>query len=103
MEIKLYIEIATISAIILWFIIRLFWEIKKSGLKEVAIKYIVRAEDIYNKGDNQEKLNFVIDKVIAFIPMPFRLFITREAIKELVQSVFDSVKSALDFVPKKGE
>lgn len=101
MELTLWIEVGTISAIILWFILRLFWEIKKSGLREVAITYIVKAEDMYNRGDNQEKLNFVIDKVITFIPMPFRLFITREIIKELVQSVFDSVKSALDFVPKK--
>ena len=53
------------------------------------------------KGQNSEKLNFVIDKVIAMLPKPLQFFITREAVKKFVQSIFDTVKKALDYTPKK--
>lgn len=100
MESKLYVEIAIIAIAVMAFILYVIWQIKKNGLRDVAVKYIVIAEDKFNKGDNQKKLNYVIDKVIAFIPAPFSLFITRELVKELVQSVFDNVKKALDYVPR---
>ena len=56
---------------------------------------------MFNQGDNEGKLNYVIDKIIAMIPAPLSFFITREAVKAFVQSVFDSVKKALDYVPNK--
>lgn len=62
---------------------------------------IVKAEDMYQQGQNSEKLNFVIDKVIAILPTPLQFFITRNAVKNFVQNVFDTVKKALDYVPKK--
>jgi hypothetical protein len=42
-------------------------------------------------------MNYVIDKVIAVIPMPFSLFITRNTIKKFAQKIFDEVKAALDY------
>lgn len=62
---------------------------------------IVKAEDMYQQGQNSEKLNFVIDKVIAILPTPLQFFITRNAVKKFVQNVFDTVKKALDYVPRK--
>lgn len=86
---------------VLAFITYIAWQIKKKGLRQFAVDFIVKAEDMYNKGDNEEKLNYVIDKVIALIPTPLNFFVTREAVKAFVQSIFDSVKKALDYVPKK--
>jgi hypothetical protein len=83
------------------FIVYIVWQIKKKGLRQFAVDCIVKAEDMYNHGDNEGKLNYVIDKVIAVIPAPLSLFITRETVKAFVQSVFDSVKKALDYVPNK--
>ena len=103
MEASTIIGIVIVAILVIAFVIWLIWQIKKKGLKEFATEMIVKAEDMYKQGENQEKLNYVIDKVIAMLPTPLQFFITREAVKNFVQSVFDTVKKALDYVPKKEE
>ncbi len=103
MEVSTIIGIVIVVIVVIAFVIWLIWQIKKKGLKEFATEMIVKAEDMYKQGENQEKLNYVIDKVIALLPKPLQFFITREAVKKFVQSVFDTVKKALDYVPKKEE
>ena len=101
MEASTIIGIVIVAILVIVFIIWLVWQIKKKGLKQFATEMIVKAEDMYKKGENQEKLNYVIDKVIVMLPKPLQFFITRDAVKNFVQSVFDTVKKALDYVPKK--
>jgi hypothetical protein len=96
-----YIEIAIIVLAVLAFIMYVIWQIKKIGLRETAIKFIVKAEDMYRKGDNEKKINYVIDKIIVLIPAPLSFFITREAVRNFIQTIFDETKKALDYVPKK--
>ena len=103
MEASTIIGIVIVAILVIVFIIWLVWQIKKKGLKQFAIEMIVKAEDMYKKGENQEKLNYVIDKVIAMLPKVLQIFITRENVEKFVQSVFDTVKKALDYVPKKEE
>ena len=103
MEAQTIISIVLVALLVIAFIIWLVWQIKKKGLKEFAIEMIIKAEEMYKKGENQEKLNYVIDKVIGMLPKPLQFFITREAVQKFVQSVFDTVKKALDYVPKKEE
>ena len=95
------IGIIIAAALIIGFIIYIAWQIKKKGLRQFAVEFILKAEDKFNQGENEAKLNYVIDKVITFIPAPLNFFITRDAVKTFVQSVFDSVKKALDYVPIK--
>lgn len=101
MEASTIISIIIVALLVIAFIIWLAWQIKKKGLKQFATEMIVKAEDMYEQGQNSEKLNFVIDKVIAILPTPLQFFITRNAVKNFVQSIFDTVKKALDYVPKK--
>ena len=75
----------------------LYWVIKKNGLIPVVVKMIVAAEDQFEKGANQEKINYVIDSLLEFLPKILRCFITRENVKSFVQKVFNSVKEALDY------
>lgn len=103
MEAQTIIAIVIVAILVIAFVIWLIWQIKKKGLKEFATEMIIKAEDMYQQGENQEKLNYVIDKVIAMLPTPLQFFITRDAVKKFVQSVFDTVKKALDYVPKKEE
>lgn len=103
MEASTIIAIIIVALLVIAFIIWLAWQIKKKGLKEFATEMIVKAEDMYKKGENQEKLNYVIDKVIGMLPKFLQFFITRESVQKFVQSVFDTVKKALDYVPKKEE
>ena len=94
---QMVISIAAIVLLVIAFGIWLTWQIKKKGLKQFAIDTIVEAEKQFNKGENQEKLNFVIDKIIAFLPVPLNLFITRNLVKNFVQKIFDQIKIALDY------
>ena len=75
----------------------LYWVIKKNGLIPVVVKMIVAAEDQFEKGANQEKINYVIDSLLEFLPKILRCFITKENVKSFVQKVFNSVKEALDY------
>ena len=102
MDAKTITEIAIVMIAILAFIMYLVWQIKKKGLRQTAINLIVRAENMYKKGDNEKKINYVIDKIIVVIPAPLSFFITREAVREFIQTIFDEVKKALDYVPKEG-
>ena len=101
MEASTIISIVIVAILVIVFIIWLVWQIKKKGLKQFATEMIVKAEDMYEQGQNSEKLNFVIDKVIDMLPGVLQFFITRNAVKNFVQNVFDTVKKALDYVPKK--
>lgn len=75
----------------------LFYLIKKNGLRATAIELIVYAEKALGSGKGKEKMDMVIDKFTAILPLPIRLFVTKEAIKVFVQHVFDEVKEALDY------
>lgn len=102
MEVATIIEIAIVVIAILAFILYLVWQIKKKGLRETAVDLIVKAEEMFRQGDNENKLNYVIDKIISItIPKPLSIFITRDSVKSFVQSVFDETKKALDYVPRK--
>lgn len=101
MDIQTTISVVAIALMVIAFFIYIAWQIKKNGLKEFATQMIVKAEDMYKKGQNDEKFNYVVEKVIAMIPMPLQLFITEDMVKNFIQKVFDSVKTALDYTPKK--
>ena len=92
-----WLELTIIALFFIAAIIYIAWQIKKNGLRGAVINLIVKAEDMYNKGDNEEKINYVIDKVIAILPIPFQLLITRETIRKFIQKVFDEIKKALDY------
>ena len=96
-----WLELTIIALFFIAIIIYLAWQIKKKGLKDTVVTMIVKAENMYNKGDNEEKINYVIDKIIALVPIPLQFFITREAIRKFIQKTFDEVKKALDYVPNK--
>ena len=101
MNLQMFLGVIIIVILVVIFAIWLIWQIKKKGLKQFATEMIVKAEDMFKKGENLNKLNFVIDKVIEMLPKPLQFFITREAVEKFVQNLFDTVKKALDYVPKK--
>lgn len=92
-----WLELIIITLFFIVAIIYIAWQIKKNGLRGAVVNLIVKAEDMYNKGDNEEKINYVIDKVIALIPMPLQLLITRTTIRNFIQKIFDETKKALDY------
>lgn len=101
MDKQLILQIGLLVIFAIAIIIIVAWQIKKRGLKDFIIDMIIKAEEMYNKGENEEKINYVIDKVIAMLPLPLQFFITRNAVRNLVQNAFDNIKKTLDYVPKK--
>lgn len=101
MDAQTIIGIVIVVLIVIAFIIWLAWQIKKKGLKQFATEMIVKAEDMFHKGENSQKLNYVIDKIINALPKVLQIFITRDTVEKFVQNIFDTVKKALDYVPKK--
>ena len=87
------VMIAMCFAFVMW----MLWQIKKRGLKEFTIDMIVKAEDMFQKGQNSEKMNFVIDRLLAKLPSPLSFFITRNIVEAFVQKIFDQIKIALDY------
>ena len=79
---------------------KLYSNIKLKGLRQTAIDLIVEAENAYEKGKNDEKLKAVFKGLTNALPAYARVFLTEETINFFIQSVFDSIKGALDNQPK---
>ena len=63
-------------------------------------QYMVYIESKFDKGMNDEKFQSVVEGIIECLPAPVKLFVNENTIKLFVQTVFDSIKSALDVQPK---
>lgn len=108
MNTQLIIQIIIVAIIVVAFFIWLAWQIKKKGLKEFVIDAILEAESLYKKGQNSEKMQSVIDKLKAILESTkigkiLMIFITEEDIQKFIQSVFDNLKKALDYMPTEKE
>ena len=106
MNTQLIIQIATVVIVAIIFIIWIAWQIKKKGLRGFTIDMILKAEDLYKKGQNSEKMLYVIDKIKEVLKETktgkiISIFITEENIEKFIQSVFDNLKKALDYIPNK--
>ena len=76
----------------------LFYEIKKNGLRKVAIKIIVKAEELLGSGKGKEKMQYAITQFLELLPAPIRIFFTVESVQNFIQEVFDDIKDALEYV-----
>ena len=91
-------------AAVLAFIGYAIYKIKTKGLKAAAIEFIVNAEKEFKKGQNSEKMEYVYNALIALLPAPIKVFITKQTLINFIQRIFDEVKIALDYIPvEKGE
>lgn len=100
MDLSMIIAIVVLVFVVILIALLVAWQIKKNGLKQFVVNMIVKAEDMYKQGDNEAKMDYVIDRVIAVLPAVLQLFITRNAVKAFIQTIFDMTKQALDYTPK---
>lgn len=92
MEIEQIIALIVIMVTTLFLV---FLKVQKDGLKQVAYKLILEAEEKLQNGD--EKMEYCINKIITLIPLPFSLFVTKNMVQKLIQNIFDNVKPLLDY------
>lgn len=94
------LSIVVISVIVILFLaiagFKLYSMIKLKGLRQTAIDLICEAEKAYDKGKNSEKFKLVLDGVLNALPAPVKIFLNESTIEYFVQSIFDSIKIALD-------
>lgn len=94
------LSIVVIAVIVVLFLaiagLKLYSMIKLKGLRQTAIDLICEAEKVYDKGKNSEKFKLVLDGVLNALPAPVRIFLNESTIEYFVQSIFDSIKIALD-------
>ena len=79
----------------------LFYQIKKNGLRKVAMDIILRAEELLGSGKGKEKMQYAITQFLVLLPMPLRLFITPQAVEAFIQEVFDDIKETLEYKNEK--
>lgn len=102
MNIQLIIFISTIIlfALLMFISIKLFKNSKLEGLRNSIIKFITKAEELYNQGENEKKFNYVFNKAYELLPAAFRLLISEQTLQNFIQLVFDGIKVALDYNTK---
>lgn len=97
MEVLSMIVIAVIVIAFLALVgLKLYSMIKLKGLKQTAIDLIAEAEKAYEKGKNNEKFQAVFDGILSALPAPAKFFLNEDTINYFIQSIFDSIKVALD-------
>ena len=97
MSAEMIISIAVISVMAIAFITYVCYQIKTKGLRKATIDFIVEAEEQFQQGENQEKLEYVLEAIYVLVPGWVRLFITKSAVTSFIQKIFDEVKVALDY------
>ena len=75
----------------------LYYQIKKNGLRKVAIDIILKAEMLLGSGKGKEKMQYAITQFLVLLPKPLKLFFTVESIENFIQDVFDDIKEALEY------
>ena len=96
-----YIPYIVIGILVIGFIGYIAYSIKKKGLKQTALEWILIAEKEFQKGENKEKFEYVYKAIYNVLPAFVKAFVSEEVAENLlskfIQSVFDFVKPALDY------
>lgn len=90
------LSIVILVLVVLAFIAYILYQVKKKGLRQTAIDYICFAEKSFENHKNDEKFNYVLDRLYNGLPAIVRVFITTDMIKVFIQKVFNEIKIALD-------
>lgn len=51
----------------------------------------IKARDLYNSNEGQQKFNYVLKMVKAEVPFPFKILISEKLIKSMIQATFDNI------------
>lgn len=96
-----WLYITVLILVIVSFIIYLFYQVKKNGLRETVIAAILKAEEQYYSTTGQERFEIAFNYVYDLIPTIWKTILPKELLKKflknLIQNTFDEVKELLNF------
>lgn len=89
-------DLNTITIAILVAIILLAYMLIKlnKNVRLKAYELFLKAE--HNISDNACKMNYVVENIYCYLPVPVRIFVSEEILKRIVQKMFDEIKDLLD-------
>ena len=97
-----WLPLLIVVLVVLGFIGWIIYLCNRKGLREIALKAILIAEDQYNSTTGQERLTIAVNYMYDLIPSTIAVFIPKSMlnnfIKNFIQKVFNEVKQALDYV-----
>ena len=97
MDIQAILQIAIIVIACLIRVASFIYKINTKGFRSVAVELIVAAEKEFQSGQGSQKMEYVYNALIALVPQPFKMFITKTAMINFIQNIFDEIKVALDY------
>jgi hypothetical protein len=69
-----------------------FYKYKIEGLKIIATKFIIYAEEIYISKEGQEKLRWVIKKIREITPFYLRWIVSEKILIDIIEEVLSSLQ-----------
>lgn len=97
MNIQIIFNYTVIIAAVVCFIVKLIFNIKENGLEKTVKELILDAESTFQHGQNDEKMNYCIQKFIEALPLWMQKIATYNNIRHFIQDVFDGIKEAMDY------
>lgn len=97
MDIQTIVEIVIVVIAIIYSILKLIVKIKVEGLRNTAKDLILEAETLFETNKNDERMDWCISQAIQKLPKSIRGYVSNEEVRNIIQSVFDFIKSALEY------
>ncbi|MDD2494493.1 MAG: hypothetical protein PHE29_04795 [Tissierellia bacterium] len=93
MEIELIIRLVLSVLTIIFGALSAYFS-QNEKLRNMAVKYITEAEDMYKDTTKAggQKFNWVVETLYNLVPVPLKFIITKPLIETIVQSTFDSIE-----------
>ncbi len=91
-----FIFIVFILIGLFYLIIKKLQNIGLEKIRAVVYKAFVKAEHIFQYGDNYQKFDYVVSLARSHLPKPFSMLITEDLLRSVIQLWFDLCKDLLD-------
>lgn len=86
---------------LLIFLLFFYKKYKIEGLKMIAAKFIIYAEEIYKSKEGQEKLRWVIKKIRETIPLYLRWIVSEKILIDIIEEVLSSLQFQFETILEK--
>lgn len=91
----IFVMVVVVLAIFL--LVKVMQKVGMEKVRKVVYDGFTNAEDAFEHGDNEQKLEYVVQLARSSIPAPFNIFITENSCRKVIELWFKVCKSLLDY------
>ena len=88
--------ILVVAACVVYMLVKTMQTIGLEEVRGYVYQLFVRAEHIFEYGQNVQKFEYVVQLARSALPAPFNMFITESLLRTVIQTWFDLCKDLLD-------